>query len=123
MKLIREEDETATLREWLGVRFEQPVVTSEVGRVEVLRAAGRVGGQVVAVARAVLGDVDLVPLDRAVQGLACDIGGPMLRTLDALHLASAILIQEALTAFVTYDHRLLAAARDAGLVVAAPGQA
>jgi hypothetical protein len=45
MKLVRLEDETAALREWLSLRPEEPVVTSELGRVEVLRAARRVGGQ------------------------------------------------------------------------------
>jgi predicted nucleic acid-binding protein len=122
MKLVRQENETAALREWLGVRPEQPVVTSELGRVEVLRAARRVGGQVPAVARAVVGDLDVVPLDRTVQDLACDIADPLLRTLDALHLASAVLLSEELTAFIAYDHRLAAAAQSAGLVVATPGQ-
>ena len=51
----------------------------------------------------------------------CDIGDPQLRTLAALHLASALLLGDALTAFVAYDHRLAEAARTAGLVVAAPG--
>lgn len=50
----------------------------------------------VAEARAVVGDLDLVHLDRAVQDVACDIGDPLLRTLDALHLASALLLGEAL---------------------------
>jgi len=71
----------------------------------------------------VLGDIDLVPLDRAVQDLASDIGHPLLRTLDALHLASAILLTEELTAFIAYDHRLASAAQAAGLHVATPGQA
>ena len=122
MKLVRREDETAALRDWLDLRPEQPVVTSELGRVEVLRAARRVGGQVVAEARAVVGDLDLVPLDRAVQDVACDIGGPLLRALDALHLASALLLGEGLTAFVVYDRRLADAAQTAGLVITTPGQ-
>ena len=123
MKLVRQEEETAPLREWLIVRPEQPVITSELGRIEVLRAARRVGGQVVLTqARAVVGDLDLVPLDRAVQDLACDIANPLLGTLDALHLASALLLREDLTTFIAYDHRLAAAAQDAGLVVATPGQ-
>jgi len=120
LKLVRNEAETAALREWLGARPEQLVVTSELGRVEVLRAARRVGGQAVVEARAVVGDLDLVPLDRAVQDLACDIANPSLRTLDALHLASAMLLGEELTAFIAYDQRLAAAARGAGLVVAGP---
>lgn len=122
MKLVRREDETAAMREWLSVRPEQPVVTSELGRVEVLRAAQRVGGRATTEARAVVGDLDLVPVDRAVQDLACDIADPLLRTLDALHLASAVLLSEELTVFIAYDHRLAAAAQAAGLVVATPGQ-
>lgn len=121
MKLARLEDETTALCEWLSLRPDEPVVTSELGRVEVLRAAGRIGGQVLVEARAVLGDLDLVPLDRAVQDVACDIGGPLLRTLDALHLASALLLSENLTAFIAYNQRLADAARAVGLVVAAPG--
>ncbi len=121
MKLVRREEETAALRDWLSVRPEQPVVTSELGRVEVLRAARRVGGRAPTEARAVLGDLDLVPLGRAVQDLACDIATPLLRTLDALHLASAVLLSEELTAFIAYDHRLAVAAQAAGLVVATPG--
>jgi predicted nucleic acid-binding protein len=122
MKLVRREAETDVLREWLDLRREQPVVSSELGRVEVLRAARRVGGPALAEARAVVGDLDLVPLDRAVQDVACDIGDPMLRTVDALHLASALLLGGALTAFVAYDHRLTEGARAAGLAVATPGQ-
>jgi predicted nucleic acid-binding protein len=121
MKLVRQEDETAALGEWLSVRREQPVVSSELGRVEILRAA-RAGGQVPTEARAVVGALDLVPLDRAVQDLACDIATPLLRTLDALHLASAVLLSAELTAFIAYDHRLATAAQTAGLVVATPGQ-
>ncbi|MGL5825934.1 MAG: PIN domain-containing protein [Nocardioides sp.] len=122
LKLIRCEDETAALAHWLQVRSEQPVVTSELGRVEVLRAARRIGDFVLVEARAVVADLDLVPLDRAVQDIACDIGAPMLRTLDALHLASALLLKDELTAFIAYDRRLVEAAHAAGLVIATPGQ-
>lgn len=121
MKLVRREAETAALGEWLDQRSDQPVVTSELGRVEVLRAARRVGGQVLSEARALVGDLDLVPLDRAVQDVACDIGDPLLRTLDALHLASAMLLAEGLTAFIAYDHRRANAAQASGLIVATPG--
>jgi predicted nucleic acid-binding protein len=122
MKLVRAEGETEALREWLTLRPDQPIVTSELGRVEVLRAARRVGGRVLTEARAVVGDLDLVPLDRAVQDLAADIDEPLLRTPDALHLASAVLLIEQLTVFVAYDHRLTSAAQAAGLDVATPGQ-
>jgi uncharacterized protein len=122
LKLIRREDESAALSQWLRINAEEPAVTSELGRVEVLRAARRLGSDGVAEARAVIGDLDLVPLDRAVQDVACDVGNPLLRTLDALNLASALLLGDALTMLVGYDARLLSAARDAGLPVAAPGR-
>jgi len=121
MKLVRQESETDALRDWLISQSELPVVTSELGRVEVLRAARRAGSQALTEARAVIGDVDLVPLDRGVQDLACEIGDPRLRTLDALHLASALLLRDAVTAFVAYDARLATAARAAGLPTTSPG--
>ena len=120
LKLIRDEAETAALSAWLSPQTGIPVVTSELGRVEVLRAARRAGAEVLTEARAVIGDLDLVPLDRGVQDLACDIGDPSLRTLDAPHLASAVLLRDALTAFVAYDHRLVNAAQAAGLPITTP---
>lgn len=122
MKLVRHEDETVALREWLDLHPDDPVVSSELGRVEVLRAARRVGGRAVAEARAVVGDLDLVPLSLAVQDVAGEFGDPLLRTLDALHLASALLLGEEMTAFVAYDQRLADGAHAAGLGVTAPGQ-
>ena len=122
MKLVRHEEESTTLIDWLARHPLSPLVTSELGRIEVIRAARRVGGRVPAQARAVVGDLDLVPLDRAVQDLACDLADPLLRSLDALHLASALVLGEGLADFVTYDRRLADAARGAGLVVTAPGQ-
>ncbi len=79
MKLARVEVETAALRKWLTDRPEQPTATSELGRIEVLRAARRIGGPVPTEARALVGDLDLLPLDHAVQDLACDIAEPLLR--------------------------------------------
>jgi len=123
MKVVRAEEESDALREWLVTRADEAVVTSELGRVEVLRAAGRLGAGAAAEARAVLGDVDLVPLDRAVQDLAAEVGGPLLRTLDAVHLASALVLGDAVSAVVCYDVRLADAARAAGLTVATPAPA
>lgn len=123
MKLVRREAETGALQTWLAERADQPAMTSELGRVEVLRAANRSGSRALAEAHAVIGDVDLVPLDRGVQDLATTVGGPYLRTLDALHLTSAIVLQDHLTAFVAYDDRLLGAAAAAGLPTWSPGAA
>lgn len=122
MKLIRREAESQALADWLNARREVPVVSSELARVEVVRATRRVGGAAAAHARAVVDDLDLVPLDRGVQDVACDVDGPLLRSLDALHLASALVLGADLASFVAYDRRLLDAARAAGLPIESPGQ-
>ncbi|MFY1672531.1 hypothetical protein ACN27G_21605 [Plantactinospora sp. WMMB334] len=61
-----------------------------------------------------------------IRATAAAFAEPTLRSLDAIHLATAqVLTNEsgaALTAFVTYDRRLLECAKEAGLPVASPGQ-
>ncbi|MGB3184982.1 MAG: PIN domain-containing protein [Ornithinimicrobium sp.] len=122
MKLVRPEAETTALIEWLEHQTEEGFLTSELGRVEVLRAARRVGDESVVVqAHAVLAELDLITLDRVVQDLACDLAESGLRTSDALHLASALLLREHLDTFVAYDQPLALAARDSRLNVVAPG--
>ena len=49
------------------------------------------------------------------------IGSTHLRSLDAIHLASAVGIADEISTFVSYDKRLLDAARAEGLTVASPG--
>ncbi len=63
----------------------------------------------------------LVPITRTLLEEAAVLGGPHLRSLDAIHLASALSIREDLEAFVAYDRRLAEAAGAAGLPVVAPG--
>jgi predicted nucleic acid-binding protein len=65
--------------------------------------------------------LDILPLTEAVITLAETIGPATLRSLDAIHLAAAAQIRRELTAFVTYDHRLLDGCRDVGLATASPG--
>ena len=67
-----------------------------------------------------LADVEVVDLDRAIAGVAATVGPPALRTLDAIHLATAIALLPDLDAFVTYDDRLAEAARAIGLPVVRP---
>lgn len=123
LKLVRQEAETAALQGWLLDQPDEAAVTSELGRVEVLRVARRFGDAAIAEARALVGDLDLVPLNRVVQDLSVELGDAALRTLDALHLASALLLGDTLTALVTYDQRLATATRSQGLNVVAPGNA
>lgn len=121
LKLLFQEDESDALQDWLADRSEAPVVSSELAEVEVLRAARRLQESVLADARSLLGHVDLVPLSGSVVDLASDMEDVSLRSLDALHLASALMLGTELQAFVTYDGRLLDAAETAGLPIQQPG--
>ncbi|WP_217636109.1 hypothetical protein [Geodermatophilus siccatus] len=64
--------------------------------------------------------MDLIPLSLDLLDVAADLGPPSLRGLDAVHLATALILGSALDAFVVHDERLAQAATDAGLPVVAP---
>ena len=68
-----------------------------------------------------LDDLVIVALEPDVAAAAATIGPPTLRTLDAIHLASAAALGSDLEALVTYDRRLAEAARGLGMPVASPG--
>lgn len=71
----------------------------------------------------VLSRFGLIGLDRPTLMLAGRLPGSGLRTLDALHVASALRFGHTLRAFVTYDARQAVAASRAGLNVVGPGSA
>lgn len=121
LELVRAERHTAELAAWLADRSDAVVVSSALAQVEVLRACRRIDERLLEQGRAVLAAVDVVPVDDAVLGAAAEIPDPGLRSLDALHLASALALDPDLDTFVAYDQRLLMAARAAGFAVAQPG--
>jgi predicted nucleic acid-binding protein len=121
LKLLFQEVESDALTDWLALRAGVPTVSSELAKVEVLRACRRIDPEALAAARSLLGQLDLVPLTGAVVELAGDLEGPTLRSLDALHLASALLLGADVGAFVAYDQRLVDSAAAAGLQTHQPG--
>jgi predicted nucleic acid-binding protein len=121
LKLLYEERESTALAEWLSARPGAPLVSSELAKVEVIRACRRVNAEALPEARALLAELDLVPLSRDVVDQAAEVGETYLRSLDAIHLASALSIREDLFAFVAYDQRLAGAASAAGLACFHPG--
>lgn len=123
LKLIYAERETADLGRWLTARRGAALVSSELAKVEVIRACKRLDGGTVPTAMGVLAAMDLIPVSSSVLDAAAHVGRAQLRSPDAIHLASALAVGSALTAFVAYDHRLLDAAREARLVVEAPAPA
>lgn len=121
VKLIRRERQSAELAEWLALRDE--AVSSALASVEVLRALRRVGAsaETYVEAERQLQLVTLVAIQAPVLELAGRLPGAHLRSLDAIHLATALSIGDLPDAFLTYDARLAAAATRQGLTVAHPG--
>lgn len=122
VKLVAKEAETTALRRYLSRRADSPRVTSSLARVEVVRAVSAGGAQAVTRARELLDRLYEVPLEGSLLDRAADLRAPLaLRSLDAVHLASALVLGRTLSAVVTYDARMTAAAVSLGLEVAAPG--
>jgi len=116
VKIAVDEPESAAVRRYIA-RFDE-VVTSRVGIIEARRAIRRAGGDDAA-AWAMLRSVAPLELDGAMAATAAVIEPPSLRTLDAIHVSSALSLY-AVDAFVTYDLRLAEAARAADLRVVSP---
>lgn len=121
LKLLIEEPESAALERWITAQAGAPMVTSTSAKVEVLRACRRLNAEALPAATALLAELDLIALTTDVVDQAAEVGGPLLRSLDAIHLASALSIGAELAAFVCYDRRLLEAASAAGLEAVTPG--
>ena len=96
------------------------LLASELVRTELRRAVARTAPELSTAADALVGALRLVRLDAELLDAAGRLAPPVLRTMDAIHLQSALLLGADLDAFVTYDARQAAAARDAGLTVVAP---
>lgn len=120
VKLATREPESRALRTWLADR--SPLVTSRISTVEVARAVGRTAAVArgLAAVREAFATLAVAELDAVLADRAADLEPPILRSLDAIHLATALMLADELPAFVTYDARLADAARAAGLEVVAP---
>ena len=118
VKLVRAEAETDELVAWLGDRTD--LVTSSLTRVELMRAVREDGEAEKRQAAAILVELDQVPMTFDLLDAAGALPQPV-RSLDAIHLASAMRLRDVLDTFVAYDKRLLAAADEVGLLTVAPG--
>lgn len=118
VKLAVAEPESAALRRHL--RRRRPLVSSALARAEVLRALLPAGTPVVAAGRSVLADIELARINDRVLAAAASLEPADLRTLDAIHLATAQRFGTELGQLVTYDDRMLAAAALLGIRTAAP---
>lgn len=102
------------LAEWEGY------VSSALLAVEAIRACSRYGAEYAVHARSWLEGLALLPLDDAVLDSAASLEAAGLRTLDAIHLATALKVSDEIGVLVTYDQRLAAAAEEHGFRVVQP---
>lgn len=118
VKLAVAEPETQALRRYL--RRRSPLVSSALARTEVARALLALGPEAVARGQDVLSRLELARVSDRVLGAAGTLLPHDLRSLDAIHLATARDLGTDLARLVTYDRRMAAAARAMKLSVAAP---
>lgn len=117
VKLVVEEPESLAMNRWFVES--RRVMTSRVGLIETLRASARRAHDP-AHREQVIRDVEVIELSPAISIVAASLPPVVLRTLDAIHVASALALGSELDAFVTYDDRMAEAARAIGLPVVRP---
>lgn len=117
VKLIAIEAETAALRQEL--RRWPDRASSLLATVEVTLTARRLGGHAPTVAARVLAGLRLLAIDPIVPA-AEQIGGTTLRSLDEIHLATAISISHQIGALISYDQRMISEGQTLGLPVLSP---
>ena len=115
VKLVHAEPESPALRRWLDERAGTGWISSVLTEIESFRALARYAPEAVSRLPAVLDQIDLTDLDQRIRILARTVQPATVRSLDAIHLGTALHSRPGLTSFVTYDKRLLDAARAARL--------
>jgi predicted nucleic acid-binding protein len=122
VKLIRREEASDALIDWLSARSDELMVASALVEAELPRAVRRSEPELLSAVPGIVQRLALYEIDDLVRATAASYDDPMIRSLDAIHLATAdAVLGDDLTAFVTYDKRLLATADALGLPVASPG--
>jgi len=117
VKLLLLEEESLAIRAYVS---DQDWASSALLRTELVRAVVRVDPSVMPRALDLLLQPRLLAIEARILDTAARLSPPSLRSLDAIHLASALELRDELTAFVAYDDRLLAAASALGMPVASP---
>jgi predicted nucleic acid-binding protein len=120
LKLLREETHSKAFAAFYDSNTRASWVSSTLLRVELMRAVMRAVPAATPDARDLLTAFDYIGMDDDIVEAAMNEPDRMLRSLDAIHLATARVLGQELAALVTYDDRLAAAAADAGFTVVTP---
>jgi uncharacterized protein len=117
VKLAVDEPESGALRRYLRRRL---MISSALARTEVLRALLFEGDEGIARGRTVLASVELIRVNDRILNAAAMLLPADVRSLDAIHLATAQQLATDLGRVITYDERMLDAAKRLGIRTAAP---
>ena len=121
VKLMVREPETAALEAHLAES--EGLLTSRLTTLECGRAARRTANKrLLQALEEVVEATYLLDITPAIVELATAMDPPLLRSLDAIHLATALSIDDPDLELITYDDRLAEAARANGLTVVQPGR-
>lgn len=120
LKLLAEESHSRAFAAFYDGHPGASWVSSALLRIELIRAVARVLPAALSDARDLLLAFDYISIDDEVVDAAMDEPDRALRSLDAIHLATARLLRPDLEGLATYDDRLAAAAKDAGIAVVDP---
>ena len=120
VKLVVSEAESRALRSFLSRRRTRHI-SSAILRTEALRAVRHGGADVLARTRSALRRVELVAVTDDILDAAGTLEPRVVRTLDAIHLATAVALGDDLDVVVTYDTRMAEGARLLGFEAVAPG--
>jgi uncharacterized protein len=120
IKLLAEESHSKAFAAFYDAHADAEWVSSALLRIELTRAVTRALPALLPDARDLLLAFSFVAIDDDIVEAATNEPDRGLRSLDAIHLATARILGEDLDALVSYDDRLLKAATDAGLATASP---
>lgn len=120
VKLVVAEAQTDALLTWRSGLVDQSIVSCDLVRTEVPRAVRVRNPDAVAVAHEMLHGIYLLKVGSDVFDVAGRLAPASLRSLDAIHVAAALMLGDELDGIVCYDDRLASAARHNGVVVVAP---
>jgi predicted nucleic acid-binding protein len=118
LKLIKPEKESAALIK----RLPSLLISSRISRVEVARTIISYEPDLLDVTYDVLADIQMIPVEDAIVTIAENLPQFIdLRSLDSLHMASALAIKNVLKGIITYDKEMVIAAESLGFKTLSPG--
>jgi predicted nucleic acid-binding protein len=118
LKLLIVEKESVALTDFIDFTMKSSVLT----RVEVIRVLHKIAPEKIDRAQIILAGIDLTPLNPAILSMAENFASSItLKSLDALHIATAIFLDKSVEGVITYDKAMIKNAKELRIKVASPG--